>query len=96
MTDMIGLFVNTVPVRVTVRPDETLAALAARVQDDFTALLPHHHLGLAAIQRAAGHGVLFDTLTALENYPADGVPALAEATGLGLAEIRAGTPPTTR
>ncbi|MFF3525449.1 amino acid adenylation domain-containing protein [Streptomyces rubiginosohelvolus] len=88
VTDMIGLFVNTVPVRVTVRPDETLAALAARVQDEFAALLPHHHLGLAAIQRAAGHGVLFDTLTALENYPADGLPALAEATGLGLREIR--------
>ncbi|MFI1572533.1 amino acid adenylation domain-containing protein [Streptomyces anulatus] len=88
VTDMIGLFVNTVPVRVTVRPDESLAALAARVQDESTTLLPHHHLGLAAIQRAAGHGVLFDTLTALENYPADGVPALAEATGLGLAEIR--------
>ncbi|MBK3618672.1 amino acid adenylation domain-containing protein, partial [Streptomyces sp. MBT98] len=88
VTDMIGLFVNTVPVRVAVRPEETLAALAARVQDEFAALLPHHHLGLAAIQRAAGHGVLFDTLTALENYPADGLPALAEATGLGLAEIR--------
>ncbi|OCC12470.1 non-ribosomal peptide synthetase [Streptomyces sp. PTY087I2] len=88
VTDMIGLFVNTVPVRITVRPEETLAALAARVQDEFAALLPHHHLGLAAIQRAAGHGVLFDTLTALENYPADGVPALAEATGLNLEEIR--------
>ncbi|MET8607296.1 amino acid adenylation domain-containing protein [Streptomyces rubiginosohelvolus] len=88
VTDMIGLFVNTVPVRISVRPDETLAALAARVQDEFAALLPHHHLGLAAIQRAAGHGVLFDTLTALENYPADGLPALAEATGLGLREIR--------
>ncbi|MEV6475088.1 amino acid adenylation domain-containing protein [Streptomyces sp. NPDC051657] len=88
VTDMIGLFVNTVPVRVRARPDETLAALAARVQDEFTALLPHHHLGLADIQRAAGHGVLFDTLTALENYPADGVPALAGATGLGLEEIR--------
>ncbi|WP_098026280.1 non-ribosomal peptide synthetase [Streptomyces sp. st115] len=88
VTDMIGLFVNTVPVRVTVRPDETLAALAARVQDEFTGLLPHHHLGLAEIQRTAGHGVLFDTLTALENYPADGVPALAESTGLALEEIR--------
>ncbi|MFE9458281.1 amino acid adenylation domain-containing protein [Streptomyces californicus] len=86
--DMIGLFVNTVPVRVTVRPEETLAALAGRVQDEFAGLLPHHHLGLAAVQRTAGHGVLFDTLTALENYPADGVPALAESTGLGVAEIR--------
>ncbi|MER6770907.1 amino acid adenylation domain-containing protein [Streptomyces bacillaris] len=86
--DMIGLYVNTVPVRVTLRPEETLAALAARVQDEFAALLPHQHLGLAAIQRAAGHGVLFDTLTALENYPADPLAALAAATGLPLTEIR--------
>ncbi|MEW2067868.1 amino acid adenylation domain-containing protein [Streptomyces sp. NPDC007346] len=86
--DMIGLYVNTVPVRVTLRPEETLAALAERVQDEFAALLPHQHLGLAAIQRAAGHGVLFDTLTALESYPADPVASLAAATGLGLEGIR--------
>ncbi|WP_181398132.1 condensation domain-containing protein, partial [Streptomyces sp. ZEA17I] len=86
--DMIGLYVNTVPVRVTLRPEETLTALAARVQDEFAGLLPHQHLGLAAIQRAAGHGVLFDTLTALENYPADPLTALAAATGLPLTEIR--------
>ncbi|MER6915624.1 amino acid adenylation domain-containing protein [Streptomyces sp. NPDC000594] len=85
--DMIGLFVNTVPVRVTTRPEETLAELLERVRDDFTGLLPHHHLGLADIQRAAGQGVLFDTLTALENYPADTLDALGASAGLTLEEV---------
>ncbi|MFF8959712.1 amino acid adenylation domain-containing protein [Streptomyces sp. NPDC014894] len=82
--DMIGLFVNTVPVRVALRPEETLGELLRRVRDSFTDLLPHHHLGLADIQRAAGHGVLFDTLTALENYPADSPDSLGAAAGLGI------------
>ncbi|MFI1018394.1 amino acid adenylation domain-containing protein [Streptomyces sp. NPDC020965] len=85
--DMIGLFVNTVPVRVATRPEETLLELLERVRDEFTTLLPHHHLGLADIQRAAGHGVLFDTLTALENYPSDSVADLGAAAGLGLDEV---------
>ncbi|MFI8418736.1 amino acid adenylation domain-containing protein [Streptomyces sp. NPDC085479] len=70
----VGLFINTVPVRVTLRPDEPLGALLARVQDEHAALLDHHHLGLADIQRLAGGGELFDTLVVVENYPA-GDPA---------------------
>ncbi|MFH9072081.1 non-ribosomal peptide synthetase [Streptomyces alboflavus] len=88
VTEMIGLFVNTVPVRVRTRPEDTLDALLQRVRDDFTALLAHHHLGLADIQRAAGHGTLFDTLTALENYPADALTALGAAAGLGVDDVR--------
>ncbi|MCS0634799.1 amino acid adenylation domain-containing protein [Streptomyces sp. LP05-1] len=79
---MVGLFVNTVPVRVTLRPAEPLGLLLERVRDAFTALLPHHHLGLAEIQRAAGQSALFDTLTALENYPADPPAELSAAAGL--------------
>ncbi|MFJ6074074.1 non-ribosomal peptide synthase/polyketide synthase [Streptomyces sp. NPDC093065] len=86
--EMIGLFVNTVPVRVRLRPEQTLGELLTEVRDAFTGLLPHHHLGLADIQRATGHGTLFDTLTALENYPADPTDALAEAAGIGVAEVR--------
>ena len=84
---MVGLFVNTVPVRVTLRPDESLLRLLERVQDESTALLPHHHLGLADIQRAAQTGPLFDTLTALENYPADNPAELGAAAGLGLSGV---------
>ncbi|MBO2451313.1 amino acid adenylation domain-containing protein [Actinomadura barringtoniae] len=68
---MIGLFINTLPIRVSYRPDETLAALMERLQDEQTELLPHHHLGLTDIQRVAGHGSAFDTMTVLENYPFD-------------------------
>ncbi|WP_309240084.1 amino acid adenylation domain-containing protein [Actinomadura sp. J1-007] len=69
---MIGLFINTLPVRVRHRQGESLAALMERLQDEQTDLLPHHHLGLTDIQRAAGHGgALFDTMTVLENYPFD-------------------------
>ena len=69
---MIGLFINTLPIRVRYRMDEPLGALIERLQDEQTELLAHHHLGLTDIQRAAGHGgALFDTMTVLENYPFD-------------------------
>ncbi|MEU5883556.1 amino acid adenylation domain-containing protein [Spirillospora sp. NPDC047279] len=68
---MIGLFINTLPVRVRYEQGEPLGSLMERLQDEQTELLPHHHLGLTDIQRAAGHGQLFDTMTVLENYPFD-------------------------
>ncbi|MFJ9247502.1 non-ribosomal peptide synthase/polyketide synthase [Streptomyces sp. NPDC101776] len=66
---MIGLFINTVPVRVRVRPEESTAALLERLQDEQSRLIAHQHLGLADIQRAAGLGELFDTLVVFESYP---------------------------
>ncbi|MBX6769304.1 MAG: non-ribosomal peptide synthetase, partial [Actinomadura rubrobrunea] len=68
---MIGLFVNTVPVRVRARPADSFAAVLERVQDQQVELLAHQHLGLTDIQRAAGDGAVFDTVTVLENYPYD-------------------------
>ncbi|WP_328744927.1 amino acid adenylation domain-containing protein [Streptomyces sp. NBC_00285] len=66
---MVGLFVNTVPVRVRLRPDRALSALLRDVQGGFVGLLDHHHLGLADIQRTTGLPELFDTLVVFENYP---------------------------
>ncbi|MGC4893204.1 amino acid adenylation domain-containing protein [Micromonospora sp. DT31] len=66
---MVGLFINTLPARVRLRPAEPLDDLVRRVQDEQSALMPHQHLGLAEIQRLAGHGDLFDTATVVENYP---------------------------
>nr|WP_278314499.1 non-ribosomal peptide synthetase [Lolliginicoccus levis] len=68
---MIGLFINTVPVRVTLDPRETLAELLGRIQSEQAELLDHHYLQLADIQRAVGAGAQFDTLTAFESYPVD-------------------------
>ncbi|GAA1398002.1 hypothetical protein GCM10009639_36020 [Kitasatospora putterlickiae] len=69
---MIGCFINTVPVRLRLRPEERIGALLARLQDEQSRLAAHQHLGIAEIQRLAGaDGELFDTLTVFENYPLD-------------------------
>ncbi|TDE35343.1 amino acid adenylation domain-containing protein [Actinomadura sp. 6K520] len=68
---MVGMFVNTLPVRMRWRPGEPLAAALTRLQDAQSALLDHQYLGLARIQRLAGAGELFDTLVVLENYPGE-------------------------
>ncbi|MER7278465.1 amino acid adenylation domain-containing protein [Dactylosporangium sp. NPDC000244] len=87
--DMIGLFINTVPVRVRPRPSDTWGAYLTRLQAEQAALLDHQHTGLAAVQRQAGLGPLFDTLLVFESYPLDeeGVRDLERAAGLRLAGV---------
>ncbi|WP_051796164.1 non-ribosomal peptide synthetase [Streptomyces sp. NRRL S-87] len=81
---MVGLFINTVPVRLRLDGGESLGALLERMQREQSALLGHQHLGLAEIQQLTGVGALFDTAMVFENYPLD-VAALAAATaGSGL------------
>ena len=70
---MIGLFINTLPVRVRWTRDQPLAELLTSVQQRQSALLPHQHVGLAEIQRHVGRSELFDTTLVFENYPADAV-----------------------
>ncbi|GAB2558661.1 amino acid adenylation domain-containing protein [Nocardia heshunensis] len=69
--DMIGLFVNTIPVRVRFDAEWTVRELLNRVQSEQASLLEHHYLGLAEIQSAAGTGAAFDSLVAYESYPVD-------------------------
>ncbi|MBL1118953.1 amino acid adenylation domain-containing protein, partial [Streptomyces sp. 110] len=70
MADMLGLFINTIPVRVRLRPADSIAHLLSVVQTQQSALLDHQHLGLKEIQRLAGPGATFDTLMAFENFHA--------------------------
>ncbi|MGW5917630.1 amino acid adenylation domain-containing protein [Nocardia fluminea] len=69
--EMVGLFINTVPVRVTLDPSEQVSDLLARVQAEQARLMDHQHVGLAAIHRVVGLAELFDTLTVFESYPID-------------------------
>nr|ALK27914.1 non-ribosomal peptide synthase [Streptomyces sp. DSM 11171] len=71
MEDILGFFINTVPVRVRLDPARTIAETLAEVQARQSALLDHQHLGLTEIQRLAGPGAGFDSLMAFENYPGD-------------------------
>nr|WP_255325557.1 non-ribosomal peptide synthase/polyketide synthase [Rhodococcus ruber] len=68
---MVGLFINTLPVRVTFDPQEPIERFLHRLQREQAELLEHHHLGLTEIQRVAGPAVAFDTLTVFESYPLD-------------------------
>ncbi|MBU7597299.1 amino acid adenylation domain-containing protein, partial [Streptomyces sp. P38-E01] len=68
---IVGLFINTVPVRMRLDAAESLRELLIRVQDEQSALLDHHYVGLTDIQRAAGHNGLFDSMVAFESYPVD-------------------------
>ncbi|WP_304118836.1 non-ribosomal peptide synthetase, partial [Mycolicibacterium bacteremicum] len=79
MTDaeaMIGLLINTVPVRANITASTTAAELLEQLHTAHNDTLAHQHLALADIHRAAGHEQLFDTLFVYENYPVDTGAAL--------------------
>lgn len=81
--DMIGLLINTVPVRAELRADDTLRDLMRRIQRQRSGLLDHDHLGLTDIQKAIGAaGPLFDTTVALENFPMSDLDLGIEVDGL--------------
>ncbi|MCP4435955.1 MAG: AMP-binding protein, partial [Actinomycetia bacterium] len=68
---MVGLLINTVPVRATITAATTTADLLDQLHRGHTHTLEHQHLGLPEIHRIAGHDQLFDTLFIYENYPVD-------------------------
>ncbi|MEU8878376.1 condensation domain-containing protein, partial [Streptomyces javensis] len=80
---LVGLCINTVPVRVRMpvgRPVEELLTAVQRQHGDLSA---HHHLGLSELRTATGTGQLFDTVVVFENYPL-GAGARAQAARAGL------------
>ncbi|MGH3655922.1 MAG: non-ribosomal peptide synthetase, partial [Micromonosporaceae bacterium] len=81
---MVGLFINSIPVRVRLDPAESVADLLARVQSEQTLLLDHQYIGLTEIQRRIGVRELFDTLTVYESFPFDAgaITAAQQAAGL--------------
>ncbi|WP_442803919.1 amino acid adenylation domain-containing protein [Streptomyces luteogriseus] len=64
--DMVGLFINTIPVRARWTPGATATDLLTSVRDHQSAVLPHQHVSLARIGRQAGAGSLFDTLVVFD------------------------------
>ncbi|MFD6397937.1 condensation domain-containing protein [Nocardia sp. NPDC060249] len=68
---MVGLFINTVPVVHRLDSAEPVVAQCARLQRDSATMRDIGYLSLSTLQRAAGHGALFDTLFVFENAPID-------------------------
>ncbi|MGW1764668.1 non-ribosomal peptide synthetase [Streptomyces sp. NPDC002073] len=82
---MVGLFINTLPVRVRCAPGTSFAQVLTTLQERQAALFDHHHYSLSAIQQATGLKELFDTLVVFESYPVDEDEAADAATAAGIA-----------
>ncbi|MBY0286649.1 MAG: AMP-binding protein, partial [Mycobacteriaceae bacterium] len=82
---MVGLLINTVPVRATVTATTTAAGLLEQLRRVHSDTLEHQHLALSEIHRITGHKQLFDTLFVYENYPID-TAALSAVNGLAITE----------
>ncbi|HET7091679.1 MAG TPA: amino acid adenylation domain-containing protein [Anaerolineae bacterium] len=66
---MVGLFINTIPLRIRIDPTQAFTTLLSHLQQQQSQIIEHQHLGLTEIQRIAGMGTLFDTCFVFENYP---------------------------
>ncbi|MFJ6392191.1 amino acid adenylation domain-containing protein [Streptomyces sp. NPDC091972] len=66
---MVGLLINTLPVRVPLDGRQPAVEMLAALQERQAGLIAHQHLGLPEVQRLGGPGALFDTLVVYENFP---------------------------
>ncbi|BBZ01760.1 non-ribosomal peptide synthetase [Mycolicibacterium chitae] len=68
---IVGLLINTVPVRARTTAHTTVADLLGQLQLGHNDTLEHEHLALNNIHHVSGHDQLFDTLFLYESYPID-------------------------
>ncbi|TVT23048.1 AMP-binding protein, partial [Amycolatopsis rhizosphaerae] len=72
---MVGLFINTLPVRIQIDPDRNISDWLQDLQKTIGQLREHEHTDLAEIQtwsEIPRGEPLFDSLVVFENYPIDG------------------------
>lgn len=68
---IVGLLINTIPVRVRLDPRRSVAETLADLRAQHLSLWDHQHADLTQLQSIAGHAELFDTVVVFENYPID-------------------------
>ncbi|MFF1709742.1 amino acid adenylation domain-containing protein [Streptomyces sp. NPDC058268] len=83
---MVGLLINTLPVRVQIHGDQPVLEMFRDIQEQQSALMAHQHLGLPQILKAAGPGAGFDTLLVFESFPQP--PAAAASPDSGSLSLR--------
>ena len=83
---MLGLLINTVPVRATMTATTTAADLLDQLQGAHNDTLEHQHLALSEIHRVTGQERLFDTLFVYQNYPIDTGVLLGGSSGLAITD----------
>ncbi|MFC5833508.1 non-ribosomal peptide synthetase [Nonomuraea insulae] len=66
---MIGLLVNTIPVRVRCHPQQTWGETLQALWATQSRLVSHHHVRLSRIQHQMDMGPLFDTMYSFQSHP---------------------------
>ncbi|MFG1664160.1 amino acid adenylation domain-containing protein [Streptomyces sp. Y7] len=66
---MVGVFMNTVPVRVPLDGGQPVLEMLTALQARQSALLGSHHVGLSELQKLTGSRSAFDSVLVFENYP---------------------------
>ncbi len=72
--ETIGLFINTVPVRVCLRAEDTMLSVLQAVRQQWVDIRPYEHTPLArvkAVSQIPPSQSLFETLIVFENYRLD-------------------------
>lgn len=75
---MVGLFINTVPLRVRLDPTVSAGVQCAALQREAAALRDHSYLTHAELRSLGGVGEMFDTLLVYENFPPGGLVGSGE------------------
>ena len=68
MSDVVGVLLNTVPVRVTARPGQSIEELVQDVYRQRIEDMNHDSADLGAIQQQLGVGTLFDSMVVVQNF----------------------------
>ncbi|XLS27833.1 amino acid adenylation domain-containing protein [Flavobacteriaceae bacterium M23B6Z8] len=70
MDRCLGLFINTIPVRLTIEENHSFLDLVQKIHEDSLDSLPHHYNSLADIQNTSElRSELIQHVIAFENYP---------------------------
>ncbi|UCM94175.1 MAG: amino acid adenylation domain-containing protein [Candidatus Megaira endosymbiont of Mesostigma viride] len=70
--EIVGLFINTLPLRVTLNLDLSIRKYLQSIQENMSSIIEHGYVSLADIQgqtELRGRHELFNTLIVFENYP---------------------------
>ncbi|HEY8207360.1 MAG TPA: AMP-binding protein, partial [Myxococcaceae bacterium] len=87
---MVGLFINSLPMRVALPRDTAVLPWLQGLQGQLTELQGHQHTPLASVQAwsdVPSGQELFETLLVFENYPTDPA-AEAQASGVAVRDVR--------
>ena len=89
--NMIGLFINTLPVRACIDPHQSLLSWLNEFQTRHAALAQYEHTPLLQVQKWSGMPAgtpLFESIVVVENYPLD-ASLLEQKNGLVVEDVQA-------